>query len=339
MSGPTSRMLVLLSLLQTRRDWPGQLLSERLDVSDRTVRRDVDRLRDLGYRIHATKGPDGGYRLDAGSELPPLLFDDEQALALAIALQSAAQPDSGIEEAAVRALTTVRQVMPSRLRHRMDALNITALPSRPGGGAPVDPEVLALLGTAVRDRLVVRFDYATEGRPVSVTDTAPPRRAEPHHLVTNAGRWYLVAWSLDREAWRTYRVDRMTPRTQLGARFAPREVPGGDVAAFVAGRFKGSTTDGVDRWPCTGEVIIDAAVADVAPYVADAVVSPVGGDPVGGSAGRERCRVVAGAWSWAGLAASLMRFDADVEVVGPEPLREAFAALARRAAAAARTSF
>src|SRR4051812_46537791 len=123
-----ARMLMLLSLLQTRRDWPGRVLAERLEVTPRTVRRDVDRLRALGYRVRAIKGPDGGYRLDAGSELPPLLFDDDQAVALAVALQTAAGSGAGVEEAAARALATVRQVLPARLRHRIDLLRVTTVP-------------------------------------------------------------------------------------------------------------------------------------------------------------------------------------------------------------------
>src|SRR6187402_1435549 len=174
----TSRLLRLLSLLQARRDWPGSLLAERLEISPRTVRRDIDRLRELGYRIEATMGPDGGYRLDAGSELPPLLFDDDQIVALAIALNAATVTGAGIEEAALRALTTVRQVMPSRLRHRLDALQFTAIPSGSGGA---DPDVLVAISAAARAHEVLRFDYAKSG----------PRRVEPHHLVVAHGHWYL----------------------------------------------------------------------------------------------------------------------------------------------------
>src|SRR6187431_1774423 len=141
----TERLLRLLSLLQSRRDWPGSVLADRLEISHRTVRRDVDRLRELGYSIHATMGPDGGYRLDAGAELPPLLFDDDQVVALAVALQAATVTGAGIEEAAIRALTTVRQVMPSRLRHRLDALQFTALPSTAGSA---DPKVLVAISAA-----------------------------------------------------------------------------------------------------------------------------------------------------------------------------------------------
>ena len=201
----SARLLSLLSLLQARRDWPGALLAERLAVSPRTVRRDVDRLRELGYPIAAVKGPDGGYRLDAGTRLPPLLFDDDQAVALAVALQIAAVSGAGIGEAAARALTTVRQVMPARLRHRVDALRVTAV-ERPTArpAPPVDSEVLVAVGAAVHAHEVLRFDYGDDG-------AGPPRRVEPHHLVTWAGRWYLVAWDLDRADWRTFRVDRIRP--------------------------------------------------------------------------------------------------------------------------------
>ncbi|WP_198047225.1 YafY family protein [Kutzneria sp. 744] len=304
----SGRLLSLLSLLQLRRDWPGQLLADRLEVSPRTVRRDVDRLRELGYPIQTIKGPDGGYRLGAGAELPPLLFDDEQAVALAVALQTAIAT-SGVGEAAARALSTIRQVMPSRLRHRIDALQVTALSV---GHPPVDVAVIMAVSAAVHARAVLRFDYKAE-----------LRRVEPHNLVTWSGRWYLVAWDLERDDWRTFRVDRIAPRTPTGPRFTPRDLPGGDVATFVAGRFKGS--EGIDAWPCRGEVILACPAGAVGDFVGNGVVEALGPD---------RCRVVLGAWSWPGLAAAFGRFGADIEVVGPPELRDAFAVLARRYAAA-----
>ncbi|WP_370147516.1 helix-turn-helix transcriptional regulator [Streptacidiphilus sp. EB129] len=330
MQKTSARLLSLLSLLQARRDWPGALLAERLEISPRTVRRDVDRLRELGYPIAAVKGPDGGYRLDAGTELPPLLFDDEQAVALAVALQAACVSGAGIEEAAMRALTTVRQVMPARLRHRIDALQVTAV-ERPAArpDTRVDSRLLMTLGSAVHAREVLRFDYAPAspagaGPGGDDPATLPPRRVQPHHLVTWGERWYLLAWDLDREDWRTFRVDRITPRTPTGPRFAPRELPGGDVAAFLAGRFRGSDASG--DWPCRGEVILDLPAADVSRYTRDGVVEALG---------PARCRLVLGSWSWPGLAAAIGRFDADIEVVGPAELKHAFANLARRYADAA----
>ena len=314
MQKTSARLLSLLSLLQARRDWPGPLLADRLEVSSRTVRRDVDRLRELGYPIQTTKGPDGGYRLAAGADLPPLLFDDEQAVALAVALQIAATAGAGLEEAAVRALNTVRQVMPARLRHRVDALRVTAVE---GGDRPqVDPQVLVAVSTAVHAREVLRFDYDSPG-----ADGPQPRRTQPHHLATWGGRWYLVAWDLDRDDWRTFRVDRMTPRIPTGPRFTLRDLPGGvDVATFLASRFRGST-----EWLCRGEVILDLPAHVVSTYSRDAVVEELG---------PYRCRVVTGAWSWPGLAAKIGLFDADVEVIGPQDLKDAFALLARRYAGA-----
>jgi predicted DNA-binding transcriptional regulator YafY len=317
MSGPSARMLALLSLLQSRRDWPGPVLAERLEVSDRTLRRDVDRLRELGYRIAAVKGPDGGYRLEAGSELPPLLFDDEQAVAIAVALRTASASGVGIGEAALRALTTVRQVMPSRLRHRVDGVAFTTLPVH----ETADAGVLVAVSAAARAGEVLRFDYVPVDRPDGPGD---PRRVEPHHVVANAGRWYLVAWDLDRDDWRVFRLDRMLPRIPTGPRFRPREVPGGDVRAFLAARFRGATEG--DAWPCVGEVVLARPAREVLPFVADGLVEPL--DP-------DRCRVTLGSWSWVALAAAFARFDAPMEHPAPEELRDAFATLATRLSAAA----
>ncbi|GAA1991361.1 helix-turn-helix transcriptional regulator [Amycolatopsis minnesotensis] len=316
----SGRLLSLLSLLQARRDWPGGLLARRLGVSDRTVRRDVDRLRELGYPVQAVKGPDGGYRLEAGSRLPPLLFDEEQAVALAVALRIAAGTGAGIEEAAVRALATVRQVLPSRLRQRVDALEISA------AGRTADPQVgtdvLLALSAAVRAGEELRFDYRSPGRP----EDTEPRRVQPHHLVVRSGRWYLVGWDPGREDWRIYRADRMTPRVPNGPRFPPREVPGGDVAVFLSARFKGSAS--TDVWPCRGEVLLDLPVAEVAPFAGDGVAEELG---------TARTRLTTGSWSWAALAAALARFDTEIEVIAPPELRAAFADLSRRAGRAAGT--
>lgn len=312
----TSRLLALLSLLQARRDWPGPLLADRLEVSERTVRRDVDRLRELGYDVRAIKGPDGGYRLDAGAELPPLLLDDDQAVAIAVALRAAAAAGAGIEEGADRALATLRQVLPARLRSRVDALDVSVIPR---GGPEADPAVLLALSAAVRDRAVLRFDYG------AVTDDRPPRRAEPHAVVSSGGRWYLLAWDLDRDDWRIFRIDRVVPSSHAGAAFTPRPIPGGDAAAYLAGRFRGA--DGPGSWPCVGEVLLDRPARDVAPFLDDgASVEAVGED---------RCRLVAGAWSWPALAARIGQFEAEVEVVRPRALRTAFAHLSTRYARAA----
>lgn len=317
----TSRLLNLLSLLQTRRDWPGSLLATRLNISDRTVRRDIDRLREMGYSIRATMGPDGGYRLDnAGKELPPLLFDDDQTLAVAIALQAAPALGAGIEEAAIRALGTIRQVMPSRLRRRLDALTVTPV-GGPGDAAPRDVslDTLVTVANAIRDRESLRFDYAADEATSDTGEKAPtPRRAEPHHLVTSHGRWYLVGWDLDRSDWRLYRIDRLHPREPRGARFTPRPVPGGDVKDFVSARFKGSSSD---QWRCRGTVILHLPAQDVLPFAGDGTVTAIDA---------RTCSLEAGAWSWGALAASFGKFEAPMEVVGPPELTSAFAILAQR---------
>jgi len=317
----TSRLLTLLSLLQARRDWPGSVLASRLDVSDRTVRRDIDRLREMGYRIETTMGPDGGYRLDAGAEMPPLLFDDDQALAVAIALRAAPALGADIGEAAVRALATMRQVLPSRLRHRLDAVEVTTV-GRPGEApvAAVPLEVLLTLAQAVRDRVSIRFDYLP--REGDGTESGPPRRVEAHHLVASHGRWYLLGWDLTREDWRLFSADRVRPRVPHGAPFVPRVVPGGDVDAFVSARFKGSDAN---EWPCRGTVLLHAPARDVLPFAGDGIVTAVDD---------ERCTLEVGSWSWGALASSFGRFEVAMEVVGPPELAEAFAVQAGRFAAA-----
>lgn len=309
-------MLTLLSLLQTPRDWPGHVLAERLDVSPRTVRRDVDRLRELGYRIGAIKGPDGGYRLAAGSELPPLLFDDEQAVAIAVALQTASATGIDIAEGAARALATVRQVMPSRLRHRVDGIRFIG--AAKDATARVDPAVLEAVSAAVRDRHVLRFDYGTN-------HDRPPRRTEPHAVVAREGRWYLLAWDLDSGDWRTFRLDRMSPRVPTGPSFVLRPLPAADAETYLAARAKGS--DAEDRWPCIGEVVIALPAREVAPWIGDGTLEAIDA---------HSCRITVGSWSWTGVLASVARFDAPFTVAGPEPLRDAAHALAERVSAAAR---
>jgi len=316
MPGPTGRLLALLSLLQARRDWPGPVLAARLEVTERTVRRDVDRLRELGYRVTAVKGPDGGYRLEAGSELPPLLFDEEQGVALAVALRLAADLDDGVAAGAARALATVRQVLPSHVRHRVDALEVTGLDHGPS----VDPSDLVTVSEAIRRCEVLRFDLADAHDDVA---DGPARRTEAVHLVRRRSRWYVVGWDLDRHDWRTYRLDRMRLRTPHGPRFTPRALPAPDVATFVAARFKGSA--GEDVWPCRGSAVLRAPVGAVAPFVGDGAVE----ERADGS-----CRVSLGAWSWPALAAALARFDADLEEVEPPELAEACRLVAARLGAA-----
>lgn len=267
-------------------------------------------------------GPDGGYRLDAGAEMPPLFFDDGQALAVAIALRAAPALGADIGEAAVRALATIRQVLPSRLRHRFDAVEVTTVRGvgeAPAAAVPLD--VLLTLAQAVRDRVTVRFDYLPRGE-----GDPQPRRVESYHLVTSHGRWYLLGWDLDRDDWRLFAADRVRPRVPHGAPFVPRVVPGGDVDAFVSARFKGSDTN---EWPCRGTVLLHARARDVLPFAGDGTVTAVDD---------QRCTLEVGSWSWGALAASFGRFEVAMEDVEPPELAEAFAVQAARFASAAEGS-
>ncbi|MFC6880958.1 MULTISPECIES: helix-turn-helix transcriptional regulator [Actinomadura] len=229
MTDTSARLLQLLSILQTRREWTGPELCERLGVSARTVRRDIERLRDLGYPVHATLGSVGGYSLEAGTAMPPLLLDDEEAVAIAIGLRGAAGGAvEGIEETSVRALAKLEQVLPDRLRRRVNALHTATMPlSAPAAGPTVDPETLTVLASAVRDRERLRFSYRAKD------DTETGRLIEPYGLVSAGRRWYLVAWDADREDWRTFRVDRMDAPRLTGVRFAVRELPAENAAAYV----------------------------------------------------------------------------------------------------------
>lgn len=227
---PTGRALQLLSLLQTHRLWRGAELAERLEVTERTVRRDVDRLRDLGYPVDATPGIEGGYRLATGAHMPPLLLDDEEAVAVAIGLRYAAGAAiDGMEESSLRALANIEQLLPHRLRRRVSALhsNVTSMPWAAADDV-VDPGSLSVLAAACRDHEEVRFNYQRR-------DGEDSRRlVEPHQLVTAGRRWYLVAWDQRRGDWRTFRLDRISEPRLAGVRFTPRKIPGGEAASFVA---------------------------------------------------------------------------------------------------------
>ncbi len=285
-------------------------LAERLEVTPRTVRRDVDRLRELGYPVQTTKGPAGGYRLVPGADLPPMLFDDEQAVAVSVALQTATSGISGIEEAALRALATIRQVMPARLRHRVDALQVTALRGA-SQQQSVDGEVLLEVGRACRDHQRLRFDYTAK-------DGAQTRRdTEPHRLVSWGRRWYVVAWDLDRDAWRTFRLDRLTPKIPVGPRFTPRELTDEQVDALLSPFAENRT------WPAQGSVILHAPARDVARWLGldQGTVTALTADS---------CRVDIGSWSYGSLAAWLLLFEADFEVLGPPELTQAFEQIATR---------
>lgn len=328
MAATSARLLTLLSLLVARPRWSGSELAERLGVSTRSLRRDVESLRQLGYDVRSDKGTHGGYRFEAG-RLPPLLLDDEQALAIAVALQTAPSSVSGMDDAIARALTGLKQVMPPPLRAEADAIHLTTLRNYWEFGAPpVAAETLRTVGAAVRSSTVLTFDYLTaDGRRPAPQDPdfCPPLQVEPHELVQWAGRWYLVGYARGAEAWGVYRLDRIRASRSPGRGFPRRELPGGDVTRLVTTRWDRGDTPA--QWPCVGTVLIDLPAEVVAQWVpGGSVVEPV-------SAGRSRFTV--GAWSWAGVAGLIATFDADVEVLGPDELRQACADLGRRFARAA----
>jgi predicted DNA-binding transcriptional regulator YafY len=300
----SARLLKLLSLLQARRDWSGVDLAARLQVSERTVRRDVGRLRDLGYPVRASRGTDGGYRLGAGAAMPPLLLDDDEAVAVAVGLRTAARsPVAGIEETSVRALAKLENVLPPRLRHRVAAVADYTVPIPPDSPAPaVDPMVLTTLASACRDHERLRFDYRSHEQ------TSTIRSVEPHRLVSWGRKWYLVAWDTERGDWRTFRVDRIQPRTPTGPRFTPRELPrDGDVAAYVA---RGVSSAGFRfHTRVTVHAPADVVTARINPAVG--VVEPIDD---------HSCVLVTGADRVETLAVYLGLLDLDFDVTEPPEL-------------------
>ncbi|MCY0937140.1 helix-turn-helix transcriptional regulator [Streptomyces sp. H34-S4] len=236
-SDTTARMLRLLSLLQTRREWAGLDLAGRLGVTVRTVRRDIDRLREMGYPVDSARGHGGGYRLASGTDLPPLLLDDEEAVAIAVALRTAAGGLTGIEETALRALAKLEQVLPRRLRGQVAALqgSVTGI-TWEDRGPRTDPALLAALAVACRDHEILTFDYTTRPGATSA------RRVEPCHLVASGSLWYLLAHDVDKDDWRVFRLDRISAPTPTGHRVPPRPVPGEDPASFVARRLSAAPT-------------------------------------------------------------------------------------------------
>jgi predicted DNA-binding transcriptional regulator YafY len=312
----SARLLRLLSLLQTRRDWSGAELAERLGVDVRTVRRDVEKLRRLDYPVHATSGVAGGYRLGAGAAMPPLLLDDDEAVAVVVGLRTAAGGTvTGIEETSVRALAKLEQVLPPRLRHRVATLAAVTVPM-PGGGPKVDSGTLTSLATACRNHETLRFDYHDHKRSASV------RSVEPHRLVHTGRRWYLVAWDIDRADWRTFRVDRIEPRTPVGPRFTPREPPGSDIAAFTSW----SVSTGAYRYRARFRL---AAAADA---VAEAVTPTSGMLEV---TSEQTSILHTGSNSLDALAMYVALLGFDFEVLDPPELRDHIRALADRLGRAA----
>lgn len=309
----SARLLRLLTLLQSPRDWTGAELAEKLEVSPRTVRSDIERLRSLGYPVDATRGSVGGYRLGAGGTLPPLLLDDDEAVAVVIGLRRAAGI-AGVEEMSLRALTKLEQVLPSRLRRRVNTLASYTVQVPPDSAGPqVDPELLTQLAGFCRDREQVRFDYASYGGEPTV------RRVEPYRLVNWGRRWYLVAFDLEKQDWRTFRVDRVRPRIPTGPRFSPRELPeGGDVAAYVSRRVSAAA------WRYRASVEISLPTSVLAEHLTPAVgvVEPIDD---------HRCLLHTGADTVQSLAVHLSLLDADFVVRdGPVELTAYLQRLAER---------
>ncbi|MEU9011276.1 transcriptional regulator [Streptomyces sp. NPDC048479] len=318
MTDTPARLLNLLSLLQTPREWPGSELAERLEVSPRTIRRDIDRLRDLGYPVEATKGAVGGYRLVAGAAMPPLLLDDEEAVAIAVGLRAGAgHAIEGIEEASVRALAKLEQVLPSRLRHRVTTLQAATIPLTRGDGATIDPQTLTVIAGTATGRERLRFGYrAGDG-------TETKRQVEPYRLVSTGRRWYLVAYDIERDDWRTFRVDRVSEPFATGARFVPRELPTGDAAKLLG--------HSMSRQP---EYDIDVSFEAPAAFVAARLPEHLGA-PV--PTGEETCRLRArSADSVEWLALRLALVDCEFTVHGPGRLSEYVTDLAARLSRAAR---
>ncbi|BBC37661.1 DeoR family transcriptional regulator [Streptomyces graminofaciens] len=313
----SARLLRLLSLLQAHREWSGAQLADRLGVTPRTVRRDVDRLRELGYPVNASPGTGGGYQLGAGAELPPLLLDDDEAVAVAVGLRTAAgQGIEGIGETSVRALAKLEQVLPGRLRRRVGALNAFTVPMMRGPQpSAVDPAVLTELANACRDAERLRFEYRDH------SGAATRRTVEPHRLVCTERRWYLVAWDVDRADWRTFRVDRVTPTPPHGPRFTPREAPAEDLAAYVS------------RGVSTRVYASHAVVRLLAPlHEAAERISPSAGTLE--AYDEHSCLLRTGAPSLDVMAIHVLMTGVEFEVVEPDGLTETIRTLRDRLSAA-----
>jgi predicted DNA-binding transcriptional regulator YafY len=310
MSETTSRVLQLLGLLQSRRVWTGEELAERLGVTTRSVRRDIDRLRDLGYPVHASKGHGGGYQLGAGAALPPLLLDPDEAVAMAVCLRLAAGGSvAGVGEAALRALSKLDQVMPSRLRAQVAAVHDATVTLASSSNTPVAPDVLMTLARACRDHEHVATGY------VDIRGNATQRRLEPYQLVTTGRRWYLLAYDRDKRDWRSLRLDRMTDVRALGSTFVPREAP--DAATYVQRSISSSPYRLVAR------VRFHAPERVVAQHFSPAsvIIEPEGDNT---------CIVTAGADDPERMVFYFATVGCDFEVLSPPEVVRAVAAVAER---------
>lgn len=323
--GTTERVLTLLGLLQQRQIWTGPELAARLGVTSRTVRRDVERLRALGYPVHASQGVGGGYQLGPGQDLPPLLLDDQEAIATAVSLLAGARGAvAGAGDAALRALTKLDQVLPGRLRHEVRALS-GSVEFFGGGRTPVDPEVLMTLARACRDEVEAGFDYrpGASRREVPGGGELRRRRVEPYRLVASDRRWYLLAYDLDREDWRSFRVDRMTEVSARTWRFRPRAAP--DAATYVQ--------EGVASrvYPHQARFLVHAPAATVRAQV------PASAAVVRGR-GSGRCEVLSGAADLDAVLMHVLLMGHDFEVLDPPELAGRCQELAQRLLSAGGTA-
>ncbi|GAA1852692.1 YafY family protein [Myceligenerans crystallogenes] len=305
----SARLLELLSLLQLKRDWTSSELAGRLGVSTRTVRADVGKLRSLGYPVDARPGVAGGYRLAAGTAMPPLLLDDDEAVAVAVGLSTVATGRLGVEETSLTALAKLEQVLPAHLRRRVEAVR-EATSVVPGVDPPLDLSVLGVVAAAVRAHERFRFGYTKPG------DTETSRHVEPQRLVSWGALWYLLAWDLDRDDWRVFRVDRMTPRPPTGARFRPRMIPEDKVVEYVVRRVSRAA------WKYRALLLVHAPVAEVTAKIRIPLAIEAAGD--------SRCRVELGSDDPDRLALWLAQLDADIEILEGDELAAAFGRLAGR---------
>ena len=317
MAETTSRVLQLLGLLQSRRVWTGDELAERLGVTTRSVRRDVDRLRDLGYPVHASKGHGGGYQLGAGAALPPLLLDPDEAVAMAVCLRLAAGGTvAGVGESALRALSKLDQVMPSRLRSQVSAVHDATVTLTSPSDAAVEPDVLMTLARACRDREHVNLGY------VDIRGNATQRRLEPYQLVTTGRRWYLLAYDRDKQDWRSLRLDRMADVHALGSTFVARDAP--DAATYVQKSISSSPYRYVAR------VRYQASEEALAQHFSPASVTIEADGP-------DACIVTAGADDPERMVLYFATVGYDFEILEPPEVMEAVETVAERLRAAVTT--
>jgi predicted DNA-binding transcriptional regulator YafY len=312
----SARLLRLLALFQSRATWTGPDLTSRLEITDRTLRRDVDRLRTLGYPVHSTSGPAGGYMLGAGASLPPLMLENDEGLAIAIALHGAGSDVSGVAEAGQRALAKLDKVLPTRIRKRLDALRASIVRAPDTDGGPkIDMGIVDRLAAACSEHRTVRLRYDDRGGKTT------RREVEPHRLVLVGRRWYLAAWDRGKGDWRTFRVDRIAPAVEDGGSFVPRAAPDDDVAGYVS------------RSVALGPATYQVRVLFLAPLaVAREKIPPRYGTLT--AVGARRCRLTTGTPSLEGTIFWLGMSGLPFVVEGPPELAHQVGAIAARLARA-----